>query len=372
MGKIQIITDDLREMISSGRFADGRLPGERELAVQFDCCRKTIRTVLAELEAEGRIDRCRKKGTTVKEKTVLSKGTVGLVMYTKGHFLEDIYNCVCHNFAANGYLLHSVSMNPIFENNFNMSLKKEAALEKSIQKLIDSKPELVVVNAYMSRKLPHFQQLCKHNIILVGSSVHTAALGVPTVFFDYEKAGYLGGRYLIEQGCKRPVYFPQYFSLEYHLRPELYMYHKEKLTIDGFRRAMIEGGIEPDTAVLNSVAFSPTEHKRILTALSMLNKSMPDGFFALDANVALFMNKLLENQGHIPENMVFAGLYNTPWSSKDAPIPFASVDFNACDIADAVLKIAELPIEDRKKVYVSPELVIRERKKNEKTTIYAD
>lgn len=361
MGKIQTITDDLREMISSGRFADGRLPGERELAVKFDCCRKTIRAVLAELESEGWLDRCRKKGTTVREKKLSAKGTVGLVMYTKGHFFEDIYHYLLKGFTDGGHQVHSVSINSIVENSFNMSLKKETLLKNSIQKLIASDVELIVVNAYMSSKIPLFKQLCKHNIILVGNSVHTANLDVPTVFFDYEKAGYLGGKYLIEQGCKRPVYFAQYFAIETHLTPELYVLHKEKLVIDGFRKAMIEGGINPDTAVINSITPSPDEHKKILSSLSLLTRSMPDGFMSSDANVALFMNKLLENQGRIPEKMVFAGLYNTPWSSADAPVPFSSVDFNACDIADAVLKMSELPIKDRKNIYVSPKLVTRKR-----------
>lgn len=363
MGKIQTITDDLREMISSGRFADGRLPGERELAVKFDCCRKTIRAVLAELEVEGWLDRCRKKGTTVREKNLSAKGTVGLVMYTKGHFFEDIYHYLLNGFTDSGHQVHSVSINSIVENSFNMSLKKETLLKNSIQKLIASDVKLIVVNAYMSSKIPLFKQLCKHNMILVGNSVHTANLDIPTVFFDYENAGYLGGKYLIEQGCKRPVYFAQYVALETYLTPELYVLHKEKLVIDGFRKAMIEGGINPDTAVINNISPSPADHKKILTTLSLLTRSMPDGFMSSDMNVAFFMNKLLENQGYIPEKMFFAGLYNTPWSRTDAPIPFTSVDFNAYDIAAAVLQMAEVAFEDRKNIYVTPELITRERTK---------
>lgn len=363
MSKVLTITDDLREKLSSGIFADGKLPGERELAMQFACCRKTIRTVLAGLEAEGWIDRCRKKGTTVRGKNPSARGTVGLVMYTKGHFFEDIYHYLLKGFTDGGHPVHSVSLNPIVENSFNMPLKKETLLKNSIQKLISSDIELIVVNAYMISRIPLFKQLSKHNMILVGNSVHTANLDVPTVFFDYEKAGYLGGKYLIEQGCKRPVYFAQYFAIETHLTPELYVLHKEKLVIDGFRKAMIEGGINPDTAVINSITPSPAEHKKILSSLSLLTRSMPDGFMSSDANVALFMNKLLENQGHIPENMVFAGLYNTPWSRTDAPIPFTSVDFNAYDIAAAVLQMAEVAFEDRKNIYVTPELITRERTK---------
>jgi DNA-binding GntR family transcriptional regulator len=61
MSKILKITDKLRELITAKKFSDGKLPPERELALQFGCCRKTIRTALANLEADGWIDRCRKK-----------------------------------------------------------------------------------------------------------------------------------------------------------------------------------------------------------------------------------------------------------------------------------------------------------------------
>ncbi|MBR2508847.1 MAG: GntR family transcriptional regulator [Lentisphaeria bacterium] len=363
MSKIRTITDNLREMIVAKKFADGKLPAERELAVIFNCCRKTVRSALANLSEEGWIDRCRKKGTTVREnKSVSQKGVAGLVMLTKGHFYEDIYHELQKGFSDNGYSVQTVSTNPIVENLYAFPIQKQEALQKAVYHMLESKPEIFVVNAYMSCRIPYFKTLCQQNTILVGNSVFSDGLGVPTVFFDYEQAGYIGGRYLLEQGCKRPVYFPHFISYEVRLNSELYNYHREKMLIDGFRRAMIEGGVDPETSVISSFAPSPKEHKKIIAAISCLNKSMPDGILSSDMNIMYFMEKLTENYGRIPENMVFAGVYNTPWSYRNEFQPFTSIDFNVSEIAKSVLKMAELPFEERKNIYISPELVIRERK----------
>ena len=88
---------------------------------------------------------------------------------------------------------------------------------------------------------------------------------------------------------------------------------------------------------------------------------MPDGILSSDMNIMYFMEKLIENYGRIPENMVFAGVYNTPWSYRNEFQPFTSIDFNASEIAKSVLKMEELPFEERKNIYIAPELVIRER-----------
>ena len=90
-----------------------------------------------------------------------------------------------------------------------------------------------------------------------------------------------------------------------------------------------------------------------------LDKNIPDGIFAADTNIAFFIRQLMENQGHIPENMSFVGLYNTPWSRGQSLIPFPSIDFNAAGIADSLLKLAGTAPEDREDILVKPKLVVR-------------
>ena len=59
MNKTETILEDLRQMIQNQSFAGGRIPGERELAEKYSCCRGTIRAVLAHLADDGWIERRR-------------------------------------------------------------------------------------------------------------------------------------------------------------------------------------------------------------------------------------------------------------------------------------------------------------------------
>ncbi len=358
MSKVQKITDDLRDLILQGYFAGNKLPGERELAIQFECGRNTIRTVLTILESEGRINRFRKKGTVIRAQEN-AKENVALIMRTSGHFYEDLYMNILNKLKNRNFFVSTVNTNIIFHNNFHVRPQELSALQKKIENLANSKQELILLHTYMKSKIPYFNELCKLNTILFGEKIDCKGLPLKGVFPDYEKAGYLGGRYLIEQGCKKPVYFPNFFDFKTHITPELYMIHKEKMFIDGFKKALTEGGINPETAIIDGCLASQKDHRKQLVYLSTCDRYMPDGFFATDSNVVFFMKKLIENCGQIPKNICFAGLFNTPWSHGEGPQPFASIDFNAGSIADAIVQMAETPVENRKDIYISPELIIR-------------
>ena len=354
MNKTQTILEDLRQMIQNQSFAGERLPGERELAEKYSCCRGTIRTVLAHLADDGWIERRRKRGTTVRKKnTADDKGSAVLVMRTSGHFYDDLYHEILAKFIQSGYSVLSISTNPVFHNSHSVSSRNMVSLKNAIARQMKPDRRLFVVHTY-------FEQLCQYNTILFGSPANCRIHSAHGVWLNFEKAGYLGGRYLIEQGCRRPVYFPNFFSLANHLNPDCYVVHKEKLLIDGFRKAMSEGGINPDTAVINSFSPSPKAHRQILVSLSLLNENMPDGILSTDINISFFIKNLLENHGRIPEELVFAGLYNTPWSRGQSCFPFTSIDFDVAGIAEAVFRMAETPPEKRQDAYVEPKLIIRE------------
>ena len=170
MSKVLKITDDLRNMILQGNFADNKLPGERELAIQFQCGRNTIRTVLTTLAKEGRIDRFRKKGTVIREQKN-SRGNVALIMRTMGHFYEDLYENILSRLRERKYFVNTVNTNIIFQNNFHVRPQELSALQKKIENLVNSKPELILLHTYMKSKIPCFNELCKLNTILFGEKI---------------------------------------------------------------------------------------------------------------------------------------------------------------------------------------------------------
>jgi GntR family transcriptional regulator len=59
------VRDELLEAIRTGGFADGRLPPEAALALQFGVSRTTVRAALQGLAADGLVTRRRRHGTVV-------------------------------------------------------------------------------------------------------------------------------------------------------------------------------------------------------------------------------------------------------------------------------------------------------------------
>src|SRR6476661_2315477 len=60
----------LRHAISQGRFPDGRLPTEIELADQLGVSRETVRLAAEVLQREGLLFKVRRKGTFLKQETL--------------------------------------------------------------------------------------------------------------------------------------------------------------------------------------------------------------------------------------------------------------------------------------------------------------
>ena len=106
-----------------------------------------------------------------------------------------------------------------------------------------------------------------------------------------------------------PVLFSDSVPPKVRFNPDFYGHHKSKMVIEGFRRAMTEAGIDPETAVIDSTACSRKEHMRILGELSCQENNLPDGFCGgSDFLTVEFIKHLLENYGRIPKNILFAGI----------------------------------------------------------------
>ena len=357
MTKTMTVLEKIRDMIRKGQIPGGQLPGERELAVQFQVGRNTVRAALAQLEQEGWIERHRKKGTLVRDTgNTPDKKLAGLIMRTSGHLYEDCFHHVLTGFIGAGYSVQTISTSQIGYDKFKLNKN----LETAIRKLLKAGPEILVVDGYVNNRIPLIDEIRKRNPIMLDFYDSSRERDFTGVWFDYRKAGYLAGKYLIERGCRRPMFFSGFVPPGVRFNPESYIHHSEKLAIEGFRQAMAEGGIDPETAVIASSATSLEEHYDILYQLSSHIHRMPDGFCgARDILTVSYMKSLLENRGGIPKDMVFAGIGNTPWSMESSFYPFTSVDLHPEKLAQVIVQQAKLPPEKRKDIFVEPTLIER-------------
>ncbi len=355
--KRQIVTEQIREMIVKDDFPDDRLPGERELAQHFNVGRNTLRSALKTLEDEKIIVRKRKIGTSVSRLAQChNMGVAGIFTRTSGHFYSDVYCSLLKAVTNTGYTVHSIATGP-FKNGRQRNIQ---SLEHALDVLLRKNPKLLLVAGYASNVITILNRIRRQPYILLDWRDSDTENLFTGVLFDYRKAGYLAGKYLLEKSCRKPLLFTGYVPINVRFNPAAYCHHKDKLMIDGFKRAMDEGGIDPETSVVGSQELSAKRHLKLLGELCLHKKCLPDGFCSVsDYYTVLFMNELKETYGSLPDDIVFSGIGNTPWSNGDADINFTSVDLNIQGLVDNVLQQAALPVEKRRNILVEPQIIIR-------------
>ena len=360
--KTQTLAGELRGKILADEFSSGRLPTERELAGMFRVGRCTVRAALAILEQEGRIERRRKSGTLIRKNlSQKDRGLAGLIFRAAGHLYGDLYHHFLTHFSNAGYSVQCVSTGNLYPG--VRTEKKRLPIARAIQKMLAADPSALVVDGYMNNGIPYIEEIKKRSPIFIDFFDSSKKRFSTGVWFDYRKAGYLAGKYLVESGCRRPLLFSNYVPPGVKLNPAAYSVHKEKLIVDGFRAAMTEGGIDPETAVAGFLLPSASVRQGILYNIISSPLCMPDGFCgASDCLVVEFLKILLEIRGRIPDELRVTGIGNTPWSGEESFIPFTSVDLNLENVAAAVTAQAMLPPEKRKDIWIEPKLIVRERK----------
>lgn len=122
----------LEAEIKNGGFANGKLPSERNLAIQLDISRDTLRSALNQLEENGHIVRYRNKGTFLKSNErlqitsnknlvlILPSGFTSTPQVGSSGFYNEIYFSIVNEaskrkFALVTYILDEVGEQEMFE-----------------------------------------------------------------------------------------------------------------------------------------------------------------------------------------------------------------------------------------------------------------
>ena len=360
MTKIHSVKMQLYEMIVSGQFPNGKLPGERELALLLQAGRNTIRTALQELSESGLIERHRRRGTLIRnyrEKTC--SGLAGLIMRTEGYLCEACYNHILTQLISAGYSVQTVSTSPICRRVYK---HKEGIIDKAILRLLCSNPEVLVVDGYINRRIPQIEAIKRRKPVMFDFYDSPYERDFSGVWFDYRKAGYLAGKFLIEKGCRRPVLFSQFVPPYVRFNSDAYSHHCDKLIIQGFRQAMTEGGIDSENAVISCSAVTKKEHYSILGQLASHTSCIPDGFCgARDELTVEFLRYLQLRRGNVPKDITLVGIGNTNRCQESSLYPFSSVDLNPEILAQAIVQQAGLEPGKREDILIEPTLIERQK-----------
>ena len=372
MTKTKNIAEELRCRILSGKYPSGKLPGERELAAELSVGRNTVRSALKILEDEKILERKRKTGTVLKADTAVPGcKTAGLIMRSTGHVFDDLYHTVLSAFVENGYAVQSIPTDS-FMGDVTAKPLKVNSVKSAIQKLLYSSPDVIVLDGYCNTRLPFRKELWQRNTILfnfldsaddAGKNISETSMPQKRpngVWFDFENIGYIAGKYLLDKGCRKPLFVPQFIPVFSRMNREYYPHHREQKIAKGFAKALNEKNIDPACCIVDCWAATLKQYNQILESVFQNRKNLPDGFFSSSDSITVkFIKEYLGNFGTLPKDIICLGVGNTPWSSNNSLYPFSSIDFNLSSLTEEIIRMAECPANKRCDVYIKPFLVER-------------
>jgi LacI family transcriptional regulator len=201
----------------------------------------------------------------------------------------------------------------------------------------------------------HFQQLVKNEIPLIFFDNTYVNMPVSMVLNDDYKGARLATEHLIAQGCKRIIFLggPR----------ENYIY---KRRFEGFRDAMTDHRLEVEEKFIFNRKLDFISGNEVAEAI-MKEEQMPDGAFSVTDHQAIHFIQALKRAGvKIPAQLAITGFSNADYSSIIEP-SLTTIDQHSLEMGSLAAKMLLEELENRennqfipKKIYLSPELVIRQ------------
>jgi DNA-binding LacI/PurR family transcriptional regulator len=352
--KTELVLDFLREKIRNNAFPDGQLPREVDLCAMLGVSRVTVRRALANLSDCGLIIRRRRAGTFVHSKKTETQSVIGIMMRTQGHVYGDMYSCLSEKLSERGFSTQVVS----FQGQSHKDRSEQ--LRQQVLRLLSQPLRGLIVEGYVLGELPSLKGLQKAMPVLWDFFDAPQPIEATGVWFDYAEAGYQAARFLLDHGCRRPMLIIHRTPLQVRFNPVNYQRHREKQVISGYKKAMQEAGLDGDDLIFDPSFYGHKEYDECIIRIMHDEKMRPDGI--LGSADSLLLRPLKETMFlklKVPEEILFVGIGNTPWSSVDSIHPFSSIDLQLDATAEKIVEQVLLPPAKRKDVFIKPKLIVR-------------
>ncbi|MBR2509132.1 MAG: GntR family transcriptional regulator [Lentisphaeria bacterium] len=340
--KTEIVLEYIRNGIKSGKWDNSLLPKELELAEMLSVSRWSVRNAFAHLLAEGIIERKKRLGTKLNMEN-LRHTLIGAVLRSSGHFYEDVYRHLQQKVTAAGFRLQSVDVY-----GFDKP-KMRKHIRRGISSLAYLNEDKMILDGYIFRAYPYVDELLKKSPVFFDFFDAARPAGATGVLIDYYEIGRIGGKYLLDCGCKHPMLLNISGATPKNRHiPEVYACHKDKRVFDGYYDVLKEYGLDPMLYIYDS-----SDTKNLYEIFSD-RRSQPDGVFsALDINT-MHILKIARECGYMPKYSL--GCFDTPWSKGLGDFEFPSITVPAEECASALLEQVLTPKELRKDIYIKPYL----------------
>lgn len=345
--KTEIVLEYLRNGIASGKWTHALLPKEMDLAKQFGVARGTVRRAFDHLVSEGLVSRKKHYGTVLNEQTLKSH-CICSVIRASGHFYSDVFDSLQKKITRNGYRMQHIDVY-----GYDKPKMRKHILRGVNHLLSLPNADKFILDGYIFNDYPRYSDILKKKPVFFDFFDNIPPDNVTGVLIDYEEAGKIGAKYLLQAGCRHPLLIlGDNPAVKKRYTPECFAKHKVKQFINGYSEVLKQNGFDP----MLYIYYSTLDKKSILDQLYEIFSTpscRPDGIFADSDTFMVRILRIATECGYTPEHLI--GCYDTPWSRGDGGFTFPSIRIPAEVCAEELLNQVMLPPHLRKNIFIKPE-----------------
>jgi DNA-binding LacI/PurR family transcriptional regulator len=321
--KYQLILDQLRQEIASGRYKAGaKLPSEAALVQRFAVSRITAGRAVAELERQGLVDRIAGSGTYVRSAAGPHSPLVfGLVIPNLGE--TEIFEPICQAIAASpdseGHaLLWPHAATGATREEQAVALARQC-IDRGVNGVFFAPLELSPLSAQVNRRVMHLLRDARIPVVLLDRRPEPDAASPRSDLagIDNHQAGYLATAHLRSLGARRIAF------LSYRDQAATV-----PLRIAGYRDAL-------GANVRTHIFALPNEERMTLPAAAL----ECDAFVCANDRVAgRLMHALIARRVRIPRDVRIVGIDDVTYAAL-LPVPLTTVHQPCREIGEAALRL---------------------------------
>lgn len=352
--KFHIVAQEIERCIKNKEFVD-ILPGAHTLAKEFNVNFKTINKAIKSLAEKGVLLRSRGKATYITENSSRKKTkTVGILMRARGHVFGEMTENLTNILLKRKYTPVVIDI--------SQHSSTEKYLKKQLDKALDMKPDMLIVEGISNFPYQQLKRLEKklEKLIIIYSYDTNIDIKADYVLTDPWMCAYKAITYLIESGRKKILFV----TPRGIIKPVYYRHTAECKTIQAYRMALEEYGLEKNEMIAYDNLYSlglekEGDFKKYLKRL-FTGKNRPDAVFSYgDSRLKIVYDVISKTKLRIPDDVALIGSFNTPWCEL-YPVPLTSISIQPEEIVKLTMERLTDSSKETKKVFVDPDLIIRD------------
>lgn len=330
--KHQLVFDELRREITSGKYADGqKLPSEAALVKRFGASRITVGRAVRDLQQEGLVDRRAGSGTYArsrKPKAATGGLTFGLLIPDLGR--TEIFEPICQGMSDSPQASeHALLWSNVSSRDSAASRQDQAAqlcrhfIARNVSGVFFAPFEMLgpadrtnehIITALDNARIPVV--LLDRDYLPYPHRSHHDLIGI-----DNRRTGYMATEHLIQLGARRIAFLA---------------FPRSAATVDeriaGYREALYMNGLPVEPAMVQRLQSEDEENIR-----RIMDELKPDAFVcATDRTAGRLMHSLIALNRRVPDDVRIVGIDDIPYASL-LPVPLTTVHQPCHEIGRAAM-----------------------------------